>query len=69
MVFPVFPPPRRSTRVSLIMFRKLDVQKLEQTKSSVARGIRGRIAEQYPQLEQGDVLDALIPKKAVMTIA
>ncbi len=51
------------------MFRKLDVQKLEQTKSSVARGIRGRIAEQYPQLEQGDVLDALIPKKAVMTIA
>jgi PUA domain protein len=69
VVFPVFPPPRRSTRVSLIMFRKLDVQKLEQTKSSVARGIRGRIAEQYPQLEQGDVLDALIPKKAVMTIA
>ena len=41
------------------MFRKLDVAKLEQTKSSVARGIRGRIAEQYPQLEDEDVLDEL----------
>ena len=51
------------------MFRKLDVAKLEQTKSSVARGIRGRIAEQYPQLEDEDVLDELIPKKSVMTIA
>ena len=51
------------------MFRKLDVAKLEQTKSSVARGIRGRIAEQYPQLEDEDVLDELIPKKCVMTIA
>ena len=51
------------------MFRKLDVAKLEQTKSSVARGIRGRIAEQYPQLEDEEVLDELIPKKCVMTIA
>ena len=50
-------------------FRKLDVQKLEQTKSSVARGIRTKIAEQYPQLEDEYVLDELIPKKCTMTIA
>ena len=47
---------------------KADVAKLEQTKSSVAR-IRRRIAEQYPQLEDEEVLDELIPKKCVMTIA
>ena len=47
----------------------MDVSKLEQTKSSVARGIRGRIAEQYPKLEDDDILDALIPKKSTMTIA
>ena len=50
------------------MFRKLDVAKLEQTKSSVARGIRGRIAEQYPQLEDEEVLDELIPKKCVICL-
>ena len=50
-------------------FRKLDVQKLEQTKSSVARGIRTKIAEQCPQVEDEDVLDELIPKKCTMTIA
>jgi len=51
------------------MFRKLDVAKVEQTKSSVARGIRGKIAEQFPQLEDEEVLDDLIPKKCQMTIA
>jgi len=33
-------------------------------KSSVARGIRAKIAEQYPQLEADGVLDELVPKKA-----
>ena len=51
------------------MFRKLDVAKLDQTKSSVARGIRGKIAEQFPQLEDEEVLDELIPKKCTMNIA
>ena len=43
--------------------------KLQQLKSSVQRGIRGEIAEQYPQLEEEEVLDELIPKKCVMNIA
>ena len=43
--------------------------KLQQLKSSVQRGIRGKIAEQYPQLEEEEVLDELIPKKCVMNIA
>ena len=42
--------------------------KLQQLKSSVQRGIRTKIAEQYPQLED-EVLDELIPKKCVMNIA
>ena len=43
--------------------------KLDQTKSSVARGIRGKIAEQFPQLEDEEVLDELILKKCTMNIA
>ena len=49
------------------MFRKLDVAKLDQTKSSVARGIRGKIAEQFPQFEDEEVLDELIPKTVSYT--
>jgi|TARA_B100001142_G_scaffold300020_2_gene324425 predicted RNA-binding protein (TIGR00451 family) len=55
------------------MFRKFtpgdNVSALQQIKSSVQRGIRTSIAEQFPQLEEEDVLDELIPKKCTMNIA
>ena len=38
-------------------------------KSSVQRGIRGKIAEQYPTLEEGGVLELLMPKKDKMVVA
>lgn len=52
------------------MFRKFtpgeNVSGLNQIKSSVQRGIRAKIAEQFPQLEDEGVLDELMPKKCTM---
>ena len=42
------------------MFRKYAVENVQQLKSSVQRGIRTKISDQYPNLD--DVLDDLIPK-------
>jgi PUA domain protein len=39
-----------------------------QLKHSVQRSIRAQIAEQYPWLVENDVLDALLPKKADLTL-
>mmetsp|Transcript_35200 Transcript_35200/g.56554 ORF Transcript_35200/g.56554 Transcript_35200/m.56554 type:complete len:186 (+) Transcript_35200:180-737(+) len=55
------------------MFRKFtpseNVSGVNQLKSSVQRGIRAKIGEQYPQLEQEGVLDELMPKKCTMIVA
>lgn len=55
------------------MFRKFapgeNVSGLNQIKSSVQRGIRAKIAEQFPQLEDEGVLEELMPKKCTMNIA
>lgn len=48
------------------MFRKYAVENVQQLKSSVQRGIRTKISDQYPNLD--DVLDDLIPKKASMVL-
>lgn len=37
-------------------------------KSSVARGIRGKISDQYPWLDENEVLDALLPKKEKVVV-
>lgn len=52
------------------MFKKFtaeDVSGQTQVKSSVQRGIKAKILEQFPTME-GDVLDSLLPKKASMYI-
>ena len=52
------------------MFKKFvpeDVSGQSQAKSSVARGIRTKILEQYPSLE--DYIEDIIPKKAPLHIA
>mmetsp|Transcript_17528 Transcript_17528/g.56523 ORF Transcript_17528/g.56523 Transcript_17528/m.56523 type:complete len:88 (-) Transcript_17528:499-762(-) len=55
------------------MFKKFTkdehVSAFNQVKSSVQRGIRAKIGEQYPYLEDNDLLDELIPKKEPMIIA
>ncbi|KAF5836252.1 PUA-like domain-containing protein [Dunaliella salina] len=43
--------------------KKLEINNLSQVKSSVARGIKSSICEQYPYLEETGVIDVLIPKK------
>ena len=48
------------------MFRKYSVDGTQQLKSSVQRGIRAKISDQYPDLD--DVLDDLIPKKSTMVL-
>jgi len=48
------------------MFRKYHVENVQQLKSSVQRGIRTKISDQYPNLD--DVLDDLIPKKSTMVL-
>jgi len=48
------------------MFRKYHVDGTTQLKSSVQRGIRAKISDQYPALD--DVLDDLMPKKATMVV-
>ena len=50
------------------MFKKFtneDISGQTQVKSSVQRGIKAKISEQYPLLE-GEVLDTILPKKASM---
>ena len=48
------------------MFRKYHVETTQQLKSSVQRGIRAKISDQYPALD--DVLDDIMPKKAVVVL-
>ena len=48
------------------MFRKYHVDGTQQLKSSVQLGIRAKISDQYPALD--DVLDDLIPKKATVVL-
>ena len=48
------------------MFRKYHVDGTQQLKSSVQRGIRAKISDKYPALD--DVLDDLIPKKATVVL-
>ena len=48
------------------MFRKYHVDGVQQLKSSVQRGIRAKISDQYPALD--DALDDLMPKKATVVI-
>lgn len=63
-----FSPPH--TPAHSTMFRKFtpgeNVSGAQQLKSSVQRGIRAKIAEQFPQLEDEGVLDELMPKKCTM---
>mmetsp|Transcript_12804 Transcript_12804/g.24315 ORF Transcript_12804/g.24315 Transcript_12804/m.24315 type:complete len:185 (+) Transcript_12804:223-777(+) len=55
------------------MFKKFSREEgfssLNQVKSSVARGVRAKIAEQYPYLEENGILDELIPKKTPILLA
>ncbi|QDZ18350.1 PUA domain-containing protein [Chloropicon primus] len=55
------------------MFRKFSKQEsvssFAQVKTSVQRGIRAKIVEQYPMLEEGGTIDVLIPKKENVVIA
>lgn len=54
------------------MFRKFapeDVRKREDPKSSVLRGIKASLQEQYPNLEgEDELLDELLPKKGKVTL-
>ena len=53
------------------LFKTFGKQKIgghSQLKHSVQRSIRAQIAEQYPWLVDNDVLDALLPKKADLTL-
>lgn len=43
--------------------KKPEFNNISQVKSSVARGIRSSICENYPSLEETGVIDVLIPKK------
>ncbi|KAJ9526617.1 hypothetical protein QJQ45_017626 [Haematococcus lacustris] len=43
--------------------KKPEISNISQVKSSVARGIRSSICEQYPSLEESGAIDLLIPKK------
>lgn len=45
------------------------VSGLNLAKSSAARAVRGKIAEQFPFLTDNEILDELIPKKAAVYIA
>mmetsp|Transcript_19632 Transcript_19632/g.66799 ORF Transcript_19632/g.66799 Transcript_19632/m.66799 type:complete len:186 (-) Transcript_19632:124-681(-) len=52
-------------------FRKFDPDEgmgQNLVKSSVARGIRAKIAEKYPYLEENEILDELLPKKEKMMV-
>mmetsp|Transcript_23820 Transcript_23820/g.28758 ORF Transcript_23820/g.28758 Transcript_23820/m.28758 type:complete len:186 (-) Transcript_23820:567-1124(-) len=55
------------------MFKKFSreesVSSLNLAKSSVARGVKAKIGEQYPYLEENELLDVLMPKKAPMYLA
>mmetsp|Transcript_6980 Transcript_6980/g.25731 ORF Transcript_6980/g.25731 Transcript_6980/m.25731 type:complete len:184 (-) Transcript_6980:200-751(-) len=54
------------------MFKKFDLDSISnrsQVKSSVQRGIRSKIADQFPKLEEWNVLDELMPKKAPTVLA
>ena len=53
------------------MFKKFtldDISGQTQVKSSVQRGIKAKIGEQYSLLAENEVLDELLPKKAPMFI-
>lgn len=53
------------------MFKKFsreDVNNISQVKSSVARGIRSSVCEQYPWLEQSNAIDAILPKKEPLLV-
>jgi len=51
-------------------FSKQDsVSSYAQVKTSVQRGIRTSICEQYPCLDEGGTIDVLIPKKEKVVIA
>ena len=45
------------------------VSGLNLAKSSAARAVRGKIADQFPFLTDNEILDELIPKKAAVYIA
>jgi hypothetical protein len=45
------------------------VSGLNLAKSSAARAVRAKIADQFPFLTENEILDELIPKKAAMYIA
>jgi hypothetical protein len=45
------------------------VSGLNLAKSSAARAVRGKIADQFPFLTDNEILEGLIPKKAAMYIA
>mmetsp|Transcript_11589 Transcript_11589/g.15772 ORF Transcript_11589/g.15772 Transcript_11589/m.15772 type:complete len:185 (+) Transcript_11589:197-751(+) len=55
------------------MFKKFtpeeSISALNQAKSSVARGVRAKISEQYPYLEDNELLDVLLPKKSATFMA
>ncbi|KAK3249333.1 hypothetical protein CYMTET_41237 [Cymbomonas tetramitiformis] len=55
------------------MFKKFtreeSVTALNQAKSSVARAIKTKIAEQFPYLEDNGILDQLMPKKMPIYVA
>mmetsp|Transcript_38723 Transcript_38723/g.65195 ORF Transcript_38723/g.65195 Transcript_38723/m.65195 type:complete len:185 (+) Transcript_38723:244-798(+) len=55
------------------MFKKFtreeSISGLNQAKSSVARGVKGKIADQFPYLEENGILDILLPKKTPMHLA
>merc|ERR1739847_65201 len=55
------------------MFKKFSKQEsvsaFTQVKTSVQRGIRANICAEYPLLEEGGLIDLLIPKKESVIIA
>lgn len=55
------------------MFKKFSREEgfssLNQVKSSVQRGVRGKIAEQFPYLEDHGILEQLMPKKIPIFLA
>eukprot|EP00803_Ostreobium_quekettii_P004873 evm.model.scf_1630.3 EVM.evm.TU.scf_1630.3 scf_1630:4901-7295(+) len=55
------------------MFKKLGkeehISNLNQVKTSVVRGIRGKVCESYPWLEETGVIDVVLPKKEPVMLA
>uniref|UniRef100_A0A061S4R9 PUA domain protein n=1 Tax=Tetraselmis sp. GSL018 TaxID=582737 RepID=A0A061S4R9_9CHLO len=56
-----------------MLFKKFskdeNVSSMSQIKSSVQRGIRSKICDQYPFLQDSGVIDQILPKKEAMIVA